>query len=342
MNENFRLRRRRGRHPRARLGFDGDATSCECVAFTTTNCPFIDAIKNYLQSYGGAKMGVIVGYFTVGVALGAALIGGIAPARADETPFASIYTTETEPQGEVEVEQWVTWARTKPDERFDEIAGRTEVEYGITNRLQLALYANYSWTRIVAKGPGAPDGPADTARFNGLSAEAIYQLLDPHTDAFGFALYLEPAMGAGERALEGKLLFHKNLLDDRLVFAANVNLEYVWVRDAGSGIWDHETNLELYLGVSYRFAPGWFGGAELLNENVYTGHFGFDAAHAQTNAFYFGPAVHYATETWWATLAVYEQLPWAGNPAHTVGAISDGLLTGSERSRGRLRLGIEL
>jgi hypothetical protein len=96
-----------------------------------------------------------VGKTTTTAALGAALIGGIAPARADETPFASIYTTETEPQGEAEVEQWVTWARGKPDERFDEIVGRTEVEYGITNRLQLALYANYSWTKIVPKGAGA-------------------------------------------------------------------------------------------------------------------------------------------------------------------------------------------
>jgi hypothetical protein len=182
----------------------------------------------------------------------------------------------------------------------------------------------------------------DTTRFNGFSAEAIYQLLDPDTDDFGIALYLEPAIGAGERAMEGKLLLQKNFLDDRLVFAANVNLEYVWAHDVTTRVWDHETNLELYLGVSYRFAPGWFGGAELLNENNYDGHIGLGTAHAQTNAFYFGPAVHYATETWWATLAIYEQLPWAGNPAHTAGAISDGLLTGSERLRIRLRLGIEL
>jgi hypothetical protein len=269
-------------------------------------------------------------------------MSGVAPAWADETPFASIYTTETESEGEAEVEQWVTWARNKPDERFDEVVGRTEVEYGVTNRLQLALYANYSRTKIVPRGPGAPDGPVDTTRFNGFSAEAIYQLLDPDTDDFGIALYLEPAMGTGERALEGKLLLQKNFLDDRLVFAANVNLEYVWAHDVTTRVWDHETNLELYLGVSYRFAPGWFGGAELLNENNYDGHIGLGTAHAQTNAFYFGPAVHYATETWWATLAIYEQLPWAGNPAHTAGAISDGLLTGSERLRIRLRLGIEL
>src|SRR5258705_26324 len=105
---------------------------------------------------------------------------------------------------------------------------------------------------------------------------------------------------------------------------------------------DQKTALEFYLGVSYRFAPGWYGGVELLNENGYAGHFGFDAAHAETNAFFFGPAFHYATEKWWATLAVYEQLPWAGNPAHDPSALSHGLLVGAERLRVRFRLGVPL
>jgi hypothetical protein len=142
-------------------------------------------------------------YFALALAtLGAAIIGPVTSVRADETPFASIYTTETKTQGEAELEQWVTRASSKPDERFNEVVGQTEVEYGITNRLQLALYANYSWTRNIPHGPGAPDGPVDTTRFNGFSAEAIYQLLDPGTDPFGFALYLEPAMGTGERRLK--------------------------------------------------------------------------------------------------------------------------------------------
>ena len=278
-----------------------------------------------------------------GIALvGVALLGGVLPARADETPFASIYTTEMMLQGAMEIEQWLTWTNSKPDERFDEVEGRTEIEYGVTNKFLLSLYANYRRTKIVPLGPGAPDGPEDTTRFTGFSAEAIYQVLNPYTDPFGFALYLEPAIGAGERALEAKLLFQKNFLDDRLVFAANINIEYVWAHDVAAGILDHETALEFYLGASYRFAPGWFGGVEFLNENGYSGHLLFDDAHAETNAFYFGPALHYAAQGWWATLAVYEQLPWAGNPAHDPGAISHGLLVGAERLRLRFRVGVEL
>src|SRR6266446_5829867 len=88
--------------------------------------------------------------FTVGAAaLSAAIIGIITPTRADDSPFASIYTTEALPQGEIEVEQWVGWASSKPGEQFDRVVGRTEVEYGVTSRFQLALYANYARTKIV-------------------------------------------------------------------------------------------------------------------------------------------------------------------------------------------------
>lgn len=271
-----------------------------------------------------------------------AVLAAGSPARADESPFASIYTTELLPQGGAEAEQWLTWATSKPDERFDAVEGRTEVEYGITNRLQLSLYANYEWSKIVPKGPGAVDEPTDTTRFSGFSAEAIYQVLNPFTDDFGFAVYLEPAIGAGERELEGKLLFQKNFLEDRLILAANVNLEYEWEHDVSAGDWERESALEFYLGVSYRFAPGWYGGVELLNENGYEGHLLFDHAHAETNAFYFGPALHYGGETWWATLAVYQQLPWAGNPADEPGALSHGLLVEAERYRVRFRLGVQL
>src|SRR5712675_1978697 len=101
----------------------------------------------------GGEMGIRLEYFTVGFAvLSATIFGAITLARADETPFASIYTAETEPQGEAEVEQWATWTRGKPNERFDQVLGRTEVEYGITNKLQLALYANYSRAKIAPHG----------------------------------------------------------------------------------------------------------------------------------------------------------------------------------------------
>jgi hypothetical protein len=268
----------------------------------------------------------------------------LGPARGmetDESPFASIYVTTLPRPGEVEGEQWLTSASSKPNERFDEVEGRDEVEYGVNNKLLLSLYANYRRTRVAPFGPGAPDRQTDTTRFTGFSAEAIYQVLNPDTGLFGFALYLEPSIGAGERAFEGKLLFQRDFLDDRLILAANANLEYVWAHNVAAGRWDRESALEFYLGASYRFTQRWYAGVEFLNENAYSGHI-LGGAHAQSNAFYAGPALHYAGWGWWATLAAYGQLPWAGNPAHAPGAISHGLLAGAERLRLRLRVGVDL
>src|SRR6185295_9540298 len=260
------------------------------------------------------------------------------PARADESPFASIYTTELLPQGAIEIEQWLTWKHKKPEEQFDLLEGRTEIEYGFTNRFLGAFYLNYEHSKIEPKGPGAPDGPDDTTKFTGFNAEFIYQVLNPFTDPLGFALYFEPAIGDGERALEFKLLFQKNFMEDRLILAANLNVELVWAHADALDIWERESAFEIYLGASYRVAPGWFAGVELLNENAFDGHL----KHAVDNAYYFGPTVHYAAENWWATLGVFAQLPWAGNPADEPGAISSGYLVGAERLRARLRIGVTL
>jgi hypothetical protein len=198
----------------------------------------------------------------------------------------------------------------------------------VTSRFQLALYANYQWTKIVRKVLARSIAPTDTTRFTGFfGPEAIYQVLNPFSDAFGFRALCRAGDRRGERALEGKCCSRRISSKTGLDLARQCEpLNMRWEHDVEADDWEHESALELYLGCSYRFAPGWYGGVELLNENGYEGHLLFDHAHAETNAFYFGPTLHYGSERWWATLAVYQQLPWAGNPADDAGAISHGLL----------------
>jgi len=274
------------------------------------------------------------------LALGAALMA-FAPwsqARADESPFAYTYLTEVLPQGAIELEQWVTWKHKKPQEKFDLLEGRTEIEYGFTDRFLGAFYLNYEHLKVEPDGLGAPNGPEDTTKFTGVNAEFIYQVWSPFTDPFGFALYFEPAIGDGERALEFKLLFQKNFLEDRLIFATNFIFELEWEHEDEEDIWEHESAFEINIGLSYRVAPGWFVGAELLNENSYEGHF----AEAETSTWYVGPAVHFASERWWATLGFYKQLPWAGNHTDEPELTSHGYVVDAERTRLRFRLGILL
>lgn len=261
------------------------------------------------------------------------------PARADESPFGYVYTSEVLPPGAMEIEQWGTWAWNKPEEDFSQFKGRTEFEYGITNRFQIAAYLNYADSKIVPRGAGAPDDASDEFEFESVSFEGIYQVLSPYLDPVGLAFYVEPAIGKDERELEFKALLQKNFLEDRLILAANLILEYEWEREHGD--WEHESAFEISLGASYRFAPGWFAGAEFLNENGYEGHI-LGGAKAETNAYFAGPTLHYAAEKWWATASLLAQLPWAGNPAGDPGAVTDDYLTGKERWRFRMRIGIPL
>jgi hypothetical protein len=283
-------------------------------------------------------MGVGVnGIWKTAAALGLAAVAGLAPARADETPFGSIYTTDTQPKGTFEFEQWAGWAWQKPHEDFRAFEGRSEIEYGITDHWVASLYANYSSTRIVPHGASAPDDSADETKFDGFSAETIYQVLDPYTHSIGLAFYLEPSYGDDERGLEGKILLQKNFLDDRLVFAANINLEYTWEHEDHQ--WQRGTAFEVYAGASYLVAPHWNVGVLLLNEKEYDGQLIFGSSSHVATAFYAGPAVHYSAEGWWATLQYLRQLPWGNGAA---GEVDNGLVTGAERNRVLARIGVEL
>jgi hypothetical protein len=263
------------------------------------------------------------------------------PASADDdAPFAWLYTTEVGPKGEVEVEEWLTLGSGRFQEGYNALAGRTELEYGASERLSLALYANYDWTRVVPHDAAASDVATDALRFSGFSGEAIYQVLSPLAGPFGLALYSEPSIAAGERAVEFKLLLQKNLLDDRLIVVGNANLEYAWSR-GDNGSWDGETALEFLLGAAYRVSPAWSAGFELVNENAFSGTL-LAGAREETSAFYAGPTLHYAGDDWWLTLGVSAQLPWASNPGGTPGAAVNGYVTDAEQFRLRLRVGFEL
>lgn len=70
----------------------------------------------------------------------AALIQNVAVA--EESQFGYVYTTDLLPKGQIELEQWATWRHQKIGGYFDDVGLRTAFEYGLTDRLQTALYAN--------------------------------------------------------------------------------------------------------------------------------------------------------------------------------------------------------
>ena len=65
-----------------------------------------------------------------------------AAARADDRKFTYSYEAKTLPQGTWEFEQWATLQYRKEKGVFNTLKLREEIEYGITDRLNAAIYLN--------------------------------------------------------------------------------------------------------------------------------------------------------------------------------------------------------
>lgn len=184
------------------------------------------------------------------------LVAGLTstPASATERRFSYSYETTTAPAGSWEYEQWMTWKHYDNKDRFD---FRHEIEYGITDKLQLGIYlADWRYESV-------DDGESE-ADYKSSAIELIYQLTDPNKSAFGSALYGEFAVGDQEIALEAKFLLQKNI--GPLVLVYNAVLEAEWEGespdslDESVGVWENT------LGASYQITPSFFVGVEAVHE----------------------------------------------------------------------------
>ncbi len=212
-------------------------------------------------------------------AFAAALFFWISHARAHEAIFAWTYTTDLTPKGHGEFEQWLTARWEKEHGDYSVIDFREEFEYGMTDNFQLALYLNYHY--VYAND----DVPAE----------------DPK-DPLGFALYFEPSVGDQETELEWKILLQKNWLEDRLVWALNINYELEFEKEDDG--YERDGVFEWFTGISYRFMRNWSAGLEFWNHHEFA-----DATVHEHSAYFVGPTIHYGGERWWATLGFLHQLP---------------------------------
>lgn len=283
------------------------------------------------------------------VFVAAAVLSVAAPALAGESPFGYVYTTDTHPRGEREVEQWLTRRHGQSRGDYDLWQARTEIEYGITDRLQTALYLNYDHVSAFhnradgTTGPGAfvPDAADPDARysrtfFQSFSSEWIYRLFSPYKDPIGLALYIEPTWGPDQRELETKLILQKNFLDDRLVWAANFTAAAE--KERFHGEWEREGELELTTGLAYQIAPRWHAGVEYRHHRGYAGR-GFAADKRVYAASFLGPSVHYASRNWWVTATFLTQIANAKAYSDDARAdVVDGRFYGEHHERNELRV----
>jgi len=162
--------------------------------------------------------------------------------------FTYVYEASTAHKGEVEVENWVTWKSGPADKNgFD---FRHELEFGVTDRFQLALYvADWSVTDRVSN-------------YQGTGLEGIYQLTDPKTSFLGSALYGEVKLGDQQFKLETKAIVQKNI--GAVVLAYNATLEAEWEGENLGALDERYGKLEQTAGASYKFSPHFKAGGEFM------------------------------------------------------------------------------
>jgi hypothetical protein len=226
---------------------------------------------------------------TIGLNLLAAAALLSLPARADRRSFIRAYEFQTQPQGNLEFELWNDVEAPKgTGTSFSDsvITHRIELEYGITDRWDSALYHVFQ-----QGGPQSAD-PQDRAfHFDSWRLETRYRLAEKGEWPVDVMVYLEgerPAAFADPWELEEKVILERDFGPVGLV----VNLvaeQKLASGDRGGHLW------ELDAGVRYEVHPKLRLAAEVWGIQTVT------RADTQT-ALYAGPSVSVAVSRFWLQL----------------------------------------
>jgi hypothetical protein len=252
---------------------------------------------------------------------------------ADENLFGYVRGAETLPKGTWEIDQTLTHREDKGTGDYSAWDSKTEIEYGVTDRLTAAGYLKMmsidtSGLVVNAYIPGKEDfGMKPT----GVEAEFKYNFLSPAKDDFGLAGILSfsydwvdkhSGQDKDEFSVETIMAAQKYFMEGQMVWAANAGVEVTYAhRDKLSASrtatlpvdfeWPTDPEMEIELsagtGLTYRFAPNWFIGAETLYQTEYETEVG-----QERWTLFAGPSLHYGGKDWWATLTYFEQLHGGG------------------------------
>lgn len=263
--------------------------------------------------------------FVSGLISAVAMVAG---ANADERYFTYSYEAGVLPEGDLEFEQSITNQNGKEDGDYSEWNFRTELEYGVTENYQTALYFN--WDSIRSEGVTGQENQNE-AKFKNISWENIYQVLNPNLDPVGLALYGEWGTDGIDHELEWKLLLSKPFGKFELV--TNAVYEMEWEREDSQT--EREATLEFTLGAAYHLTPKLSLGLEARNKSAYPD--GLDLNGQEYQTWSVGPNIHYGTPKWWATLTVLPQV-WGNGD----GSSGSRQLVHEESVEVRLLVGIPL
>ncbi len=260
--------------------------------------------------------------------LAACLIASPPSAYADESLFGALKGAETLPAGALELVQHLTQRSDKGQGTYSALDSKTEIEYGITNRLTGAVYLKGQsiHTEGLLINGYIPKDEKYGLRASGVEASLKYNFLSPAKDAIGLAGYfstsyswLDPHSGQNKKKLtfESLLLAQKYFLDGELIWVGNLGLEATLAkRGAIANLpadfeWPTTPEMEIGFmggtGLSYRVARNWFVSGEVLYETEFETDVGQERWSLQA-----GPSLHYGGKDWWGTLSWLPQIRGGG------------------------------
>ena len=212
--------------------------------------------------------------------------------------FTYVYEVTTSPPGDVEIENWVTWKTRKGDDHgFNQVDFRHELEFGITDKFQAAVYlADWNYHRGMSAGERG-------FTLDGSAIELIYNFTNPVADPIGLSVYQEFQAGYRRFESESKLLAQKNF--GRFVVAYNATLEAGW---EGEGLEEREGEFQQSLGVSYEVNPHLLFGAEFVHEIAFP-----DWSETEPSKVFAGPNISLRRKNYWATITALAQITRAAD-----------------------------
>ena len=205
-------------------------------------------------------------------------------ARADRRSFVRAYEYATQPQGNLEVEIWTELEAPKTDFAQGVFTHRLELEYGLTDHWDVALYHVFEH--------GGPEGdPAATAfHFDSFRLETRYRLAEKGEWPIDVMLYLEGERPSDLHApfeLEEKLILEKDF--GKIGLVLNLVGEQKLLRADLGRKW------EVDLGARYEVAPALRVAAEVWNMQTVVGP-------VIDSRWFAGPSLSVATSRVWLQL----------------------------------------
>jgi hypothetical protein len=214
---------------------------------------------------------------TIGLSVALALAAG--QARADRRTMIRAYEYQTQPRGNLEFELWNTIEAPRSSFSDSVLVQRLELEYGITDHWDVALYHVFE--------RGGPAADFHEYHLSDWQLETRYRLAEKGELPVDVVLYLEierPVDFSKPFEVEEKLILEKDF--GRFALVANlVGAQHLGRADLGR-VW------ELDFGGRYELMPQLRLAAEFWTTHEYVG------SDVSRN-YYLGPSVSVATSKLW-------------------------------------------